>query len=103
MNRNTAQPNNIQVITTVQANNGSINLSLPSSAFYLILHSLSDTFGKYSDKPKELIKLYEAVVCLGVDELAVQLAGMIQKHLESNYNAFWEMYLASKPDGTETI
>jgi len=89
----------MEIITTVQANNGSINLSLPGSAFYLILHSLSDTFSKYSEKPRELIKLYEAVVCLGVDESAVQLAGMIQKHLETYYNAFWQMYLASKPNG----
>ena len=93
----------METITTVQSNNGSINLSLPTSAFYLILYSLSDTFSKYSEKPRELIKLYEAVVCLGVDKSAVQLAGMIQKHLETNYNAFWQMYLASKPDGTKTI
>ena len=89
----------MEIITTVQANNGSINLSIPANSYYNILLYLSDKFSVDCDKPKSLIKLYEVVVCIGVHPEAVKLAGMIQKHLERNYNAFWQMYLASKPNG----
>ncbi len=85
----------MEIITTVQAVDDSINLNLTKQNFNKAYRAFYVYYQSIKSNPLYMLDLFE----ISVDMNMMMLASDIRKHMEENYNAFWKQHLATLQNG----